>query len=256
MATQELQLQLNNFEGPLDLLLQLIKKQEIDIYDIPIAQITDQYLAYLTAMEELELDVAGDYLVMASTLMAIKSRLLLPQSKVEELDGRGDEEIDPRQALVDQLLAYQTYQEVSHYLGQQERVQARYFGKEPSAIPEQPIQPLVKGLVTTTELGAALGRLLAQQVEDHAFVNQTIDRETFSIEAAQDWICTQLQAAQGERVRFTALMQLPVTRQQVISLFLACLELMKNKMITCYQNDTNDEILLNWEGKAHESVSG
>ncbi|MFD1466271.1 segregation and condensation protein A [Lapidilactobacillus mulanensis] len=248
MATQELQLQLTKFEGPLDLLLQLIKKQEIDIYDIPIAQITDQYLAYLNSMEKLELDIAGEYLVMAATLMAIKSRFLLPQSKVAQLDAGDAEPIDPRQALVDQLLAYQTYQEVSHFLARQSQQRARYFTKEVSAIPQQPIQPLPKGLVTTTELGAALSGLLAKQAQDVAFVNQTIDREVFSIEAAQELICTQIKAVAGHRLRFSQLIQGQTTRQQVISLFLACLELMKNKVITCYQDGLNEEIRLNWEG--------
>lgn len=243
----ELQLQLTKFAGPLDLLLHLIKTQEIDIYDIPIAQITDQYLTYLNEMEQLALDVAGEYLVMASTLMAIKSRLLLPQSKVEQLDQGNVEPEDPRQALVDQLLAYQTYQEVSHYLGQRAQQRARYFTKEMSALPKQPVQPLPKDLVTTTEMAAALAHLLNQQAQDQAFVNQTIDRDVFSIEEAQDWVKQQVLAAGPQQLKFTALLQTPVSREQVIILFLACLELMKNKVITCFQATKDDEILVSGE---------
>ncbi|WP_125605810.1 segregation and condensation protein A [Lapidilactobacillus bayanensis] len=244
MATEELQLQLTKFAGPLDLLLHLIKTQEIDIYDIPIAQITDQYLIYLNEMERLALDVAGEYLVMASTLMAIKSRLLLPQSKVEQLDQGEIESEDPRQVLVDQLLAYQTYQEVSHYLSKKARERSRYFTKEASVLPKQPVKPLPKGLVTTTEMAAALTHLLTKQAQDQAFVNQTIDRDVFSIEEAQDWVKQRVSTAEQQHLKFSQLLQTPVSREQVIILFLACLELMKNKVITCFQAISDDEIFV------------
>lgn len=247
MAAEELQLQLTKFAGPLDLLLHLIKTQEIDIYDIPIAQITDQYLTYLNEMEQLELDFAGEYLVMASTLMAIKSRLLLPQSKVEQLDQGDVEPEDPRQALVDQLLAYQTYQEVSHYLGQQAQKRSRYFTKEVSTLPKQAVKPLPKGLVTTTEMAAALAHLLDQQAQNEAFVNQTIDRDVFSIEEAQVWVKQQVQSADKQPLKFSQLIQTPISREQVIILFLACLELMKNKAIICFQTSVDDEILVSGE---------
>ncbi len=104
--TEQLTLVLTDFEGPLDLLLHLIKQTKIDIYDIPIAEITAQYLDYLHQMQVLKLDVAGDYLVMAATLMKIKSKLLLPKAP-ELIEEETEEYVDPRQELVDQLLAYQ-----------------------------------------------------------------------------------------------------------------------------------------------------
>ena len=115
---------LDVFEGPLDLLLYLIKKNEVDIYDIPIAVITEQYLDYLDVMKALNLDVVGEFLVMASTLTAIKSRMLLPPSKDEEESG---EEIDPRAELMEHLLEYQRYKEAAHQLKERELLEKDIF---------------------------------------------------------------------------------------------------------------------------------
>ena len=104
----ELQFKLEGFEGPLDLLLHLINKLEIDIYDIPIAEITEQYLEYLHAMQTFELEIAGEYIVMAATLMAMKSKMLLPTQQVD-FDEDSQYEEDPREALVEQLLEYRKY---------------------------------------------------------------------------------------------------------------------------------------------------
>lgn len=231
----ELQLKLTEFEGPLDLLLHLIKKQEIDIYDIPIAQITEQYLDYLHQMQELSLEVAGDYLIMAATLMAIKSRLLLPQSKVDELDHPDEEPEDPRQALVEQLLAYQAYQEVSHYLQQQAQMRARFFSKEETIPQHLAPTPLPKGIVSLDELGAALTELLQRQRQEDMFAAQTISRDSFSLDEALALIQARLAAAPQQTVSFTSLFVLPIDREQVVTLFLACLELMKTKTIICRQ---------------------
>ena len=116
------QVRIENFEGPLDLLLHLIKKNEINIYDIPIAMIAQQYLEYLEAMEELNLNVAGDFLVMAATLLQIKSKMLLPA------DERADDEEDgpdPREELVRRLLEYKAYKEAASQLDSQETNVAR-----------------------------------------------------------------------------------------------------------------------------------
>lgn len=107
-SMQEIKIKLDVFEGPLDLLLHLIKSLELDIYDIPIANVTEQYMNYIHAMKTLELEVAGEYLVMAATLMAIKSQMLLPKAELEEEYDDVYEE-DPRDALVAQLLEYRKY---------------------------------------------------------------------------------------------------------------------------------------------------
>ena len=117
-------IKLNIFEGPLDLLLYLVKKEHLNIYDIPIAQVTEQYLAYLELMKLLDLNIAGEFLVMAATLMQIKSRMLLPR---EEATQEEDEQFDPRQELVQRLLEYQRFKEIASELRQREQKQREQF---------------------------------------------------------------------------------------------------------------------------------
>ena len=112
MSNTELKLELAAFQGPFDLLLHLIRQMKVDINDIPMSEITSQYLSYLHSIQEFQLDVAGDYLVMAATLLEIKSRLLLPIEPDPELDGDYEAD-DPRQVLVQQLLLYQQFQDIS-----------------------------------------------------------------------------------------------------------------------------------------------
>ncbi len=118
------EVKLDVFEGPLDLLLYLIKRDEINIYDIPISYITEQYLQYLEMMRMLDLSIAGEYLVMAATLMQIKSRMLLPQSHDET-----EEVEDPRQGLVNQLVEYQKFKEVARYLRDKELDRQEWFSR-------------------------------------------------------------------------------------------------------------------------------
>lgn len=129
---QEINLKLDVFEGPLDLLLHLIQKLEIDIYDIPITAVTEQYMSYIHAMQTLELEVAGEYLVMAATLMAIKSQMLLPKQELEIIDDEDFfEEEDPREALVAQLLEYRKFKYAATVLHEKEEERKLYYTKEP-----------------------------------------------------------------------------------------------------------------------------
>jgi len=133
---------LEHFEGPLDLLIHLIKRNEVNVYDIPVALITEQYLAYLSLMQELDLDVAGEFLVMAATLIHIKSRLLLPRP-TPELEGDVDEE-DPREALVRRLLEHQRFKAAAELLHDRETLRSAQHQRPESAIadvvdaPEEP----------------------------------------------------------------------------------------------------------------------
>ena len=126
--TSELTLDLAAFEGPLDLLLHLIKDLKVDIFDIPINLVTDQYLAYIHTYEALSLDVASEYLVMAATLLEIKTQMMLPKTPKEAVE----EEDDPRDSLVEQLLAFQQYQEVSHILADKQAERSLEYTKQPS----------------------------------------------------------------------------------------------------------------------------
>lgn len=123
------------FEGPLDLLLQLIQQLEIDIYDIPMADITDQYLEYIHLMKEMELDVASEYLVMAATLLAIKSKMLLPKQELE-VDFEFDDSVDPRDELVERLMEYKRFKEAAKQLKEKESERNFYFGKAPMDLGE------------------------------------------------------------------------------------------------------------------------
>jgi len=126
------QVKLDTFEGPLDLLLHLIRTNEVNIYDIPIALITEQYLGYITLMQDLNLDVAGEFLVMASTLIHIKSRMLLPRADPEQIDG-GPEE-DPREALVRRLLEHQKYKAAAELLHERETLRGAQFMRPDSRV--------------------------------------------------------------------------------------------------------------------------
>src|SRR5690625_3732718 len=118
VMNQAYQVKIDTFEGPLDLLLHLIKKFEIDIYDIPVAEITEQYMNYIQQMKKLELNIASEYLVMAATLLVLKSQMLLPKQELnEEID---DYEDDPREDLVKRLIKYRQYKEVAYNLEEKE----------------------------------------------------------------------------------------------------------------------------------------
>jgi segregation and condensation protein A len=126
------QVKLDSFEGPLDLLIHLIRKHEVDVYDIPIALITEQYLAYIALMQELNLDVAGEFLVMASTLIHIKSRMLLPRPDPSQDDAMVEE--DPREALVRRLLEHQKYKAAADLLHDRETLRAAQFMRPDSRV--------------------------------------------------------------------------------------------------------------------------
>ena len=128
---------LEAFNGPLELLMHLIEKNKIDIYDIPIAELTRQYLDYLEAMREMDMEVTSSFLVMAATLLQIKSRMMLPKKKAEE---SGEEE-DPRQELVERLLEYRRFKKVSEVLGSMADLQEHFVGRAPLDLPVHHLPP-------------------------------------------------------------------------------------------------------------------
>lgn len=157
MKKSNLTLELPNFEGPLDLLLHLIQSQKIDIYDIPIAQITSQYLDYLRQMQSLNLQIAGEYFVMSSTLLRIKSQYLLPQNDfVDQVEP--DE--DPRDELVQQLVQYSLFKKVSAYFKERNEKVPITVAKEASVSKDIRIQPLPKGQITSADLATTFSMVL------------------------------------------------------------------------------------------------
>lgn len=227
--------QLDLFEGPLDLLLHLIKKNEVDVTNIPVATITEQYLSYLDLLRDLSLDVASEYLVMAATLMLLKSRLLLPSAEPDE-----DEEADPRADLVRQLLEYQRYREAAASLAERPWLRRDVFVREPSAdgVPPDPdAKPLVR--VTLWELMAAFRTVLARAQPDP--VHQ-VEAEAVSLRDRITDVLRTLGVAR--RLTFDSLFGDAPGRAFVIVTFLAVLELAKLGAIEAVQEETLGPIFI------------
>lgn len=228
--SSNLTLELPNFEGPLDLLLHLIKSQKIDIYDIPIAQITSQYLSYLHEMQKLNLQIAGEYFVMSSMLLRIKSQSLLPQNDFTEND---EPEEDPRDELVQQLVQYSVFKKVSAYFKQRNNEVPITAAKEESVPETKKVQPLPLGQITSSELAntfiVVLQRLRLRQ-PDIVSVNV---KET-PINDMIDFLRTKL--AKQKTVSFFSCSDKLTSLSDVIGLFLALLELCKKQEIKVKQS--------------------
>ena len=206
------------FEGPLDLLLHLIKQNQIDIYDIPIALVTEQYLDYIRIMKALDLTIAGEFLVMAATLMYIKSRMLLP-APIEEEEEEGE---DPRAELVQRLVEYKRFKEAAVRLSQQALLGVDVF-----------IRPAREIEADLFHLIDALRELVKrQEIED--FHEVTLDRVTLQDKMTELW--DKLQGAK-EAVAFSALFTPLSSRLELIVTFLALLELIRSGMLRAYQRD-------------------
>lgn len=224
------EIKLDIFEGPLDLLLYLIRKNEIDIYNIPIALITEQYLSYLDLMRSLNLDLAGEYLVLASTLVHIKSKLLLPPAEGE---GEEEEGEDPRKELVRQLLEYQAFKEAALHLDERPLLERDVFTR--GALAEAPVSSGEEEEEMTEvdifELVSAFRRIIAglDLRED-----LEIDAEKMSLTDRINEILEKL-SEQGQ-ITFAELLGDRVDRRRIIYTFLAILELMKLRMIRAYQS--------------------
>jgi segregation and condensation protein A len=229
---------LDKFEGPLDLLLHLIRKNELDIYDIPISVITRQYLDYIKLMKDLNLEVAGDFLVMASTLLHIKSRMLLPQDDQEEGE---EEEQDPRQELIRRLLEYQQYKEAGQVLEARALLGREVFIRacpEPELVAaENEEGPLELSLF---DLVDAFRALLAR-VPAESFHNVAAP-EALSIADCINEILSLLQ--ERDTLQFEDLVAEDITRERIIVTFLALLELCKLKLIRIFQNGEHGNIWL------------
>ncbi|WP_409297988.1 segregation/condensation protein A [Peribacillus sp. SCS-26] len=234
------------FEGPLDLLLHLINRLEIDIYDIPVAAITEQYLSFIHTMKELELDLASEYLVMAATLLAIKSKMLLPKYEEPsyEEDENFDLENDPRDELVEKLIEYRTYKQAAAEFKQLEQDRGMVFTKPPSDLSEyaagaeQDKQDLD---VTLYDMLGALQKLLRRKKLQKP-VYAKIEKQEISMESRMNDIMKHLQKISG-RVKFQELF--PVAEKpHIVVTFLSILELMKQKSIHVEQENNFSDIFV------------
>lgn len=244
---EKLQLVLSDFQGPLDLLLHLIRQSKIDIYNIPIAEITEQYMEYLHKMNVLQLDIAGDYLVMAATLMRIKSQLLLPQAPTEQHTTASDNPVDPRSDLVAQLLTYQAFKSVAQTLKQHEKKRQQLHAKPLSALAaakDQEIR-LKPGVKVAADLARAVADLLQKQ--DLTKQASQIKAEKITLKQAQSAIMEQLQLQ--PQTTFGNLLRQQAGIEEVVTKFMALLELIKKQVIVVQQTDYQADILVQLRSK-------
>lgn len=221
---------LEAFEGPLDLLMHLIEKNKINIYDIPIAEVTEQYLAYLDQFKEFDIEIASEFLVMAATLLQIKSRILLPKSKRVEEEPSGDEELDPRQELVERLLEYRRFKEVSEAMHQMASEQAKLFFRPPQKMAAQymPLENLDIRLLMDAF------QTLMEASADHTAL---VSREEFSVQDKMADIIWLLEKHK-KKLLFTDAFTRAGTKAELVATFLALLELLKLRRVSVEQRYT------------------
>lgn len=234
-----LQIKLPVYEGPFDLLLDLIKKNEMDIYNISISEITKQYLDYLGQMKALSLEIAGEFLVMAATLIYIKSKMLLPNETIdEEEDG-----VDPREELVRKLLEYQSFKEAAKNLSLLEHERGRVFTRQVTDYYLKELSPEDIGIDTFSadlyDLLHAFHSVLSQM--KHVEFHEVFEEEV-TIEEKIYFIRKEL--SEKSEIPFRKLLGEKFTKNELIATFLALLELVRLKFLRAKQSETFGEILI------------
>lgn len=236
---QAYQVKLDAFEGPLDLLLHLIKQYEIDIYDIPVAEITKQYNEYIQKMHQLELNIASEYLVMSATLLAIKSQMLLPTEELDELEDEYME--DPREELVQRLIEYKKYKEVAEHLEEIEKDAEQIFTRAPTIFSDVDDKIIEKGDTSVYDMLQAFQRMLKRKKWNEP-LKTTVPRTEIPIEQRMDEVLTRIKGIK-EGVAFEELFPYP-SKSHVVITFVALLELMKANKVYCKQKSIFDSLYI------------
>ena len=241
--TKSYQVKVDGFEGPLDLLLHLVNRYEIDIYDIPVSKITDQYMNYIHTMRELELDLASEYLVMAASLLAIKSQMLLPNPTLEEVDDEDLEE-DPREDLMRKLIEYRKYKQAAEGLKEKEVEANRIYTRPPMRQEEvQGEAPAIKpGEASIYDMIHAMSKMLSRSNANEQVQETKIKRDEVPIQMRMEEILTQVDLQEGG----TSFYQLfkKRSRPHIVVTFMAILELMKSNDIVCVQQQHFEELIV------------
>ncbi len=246
MQEKKLEFKINEFQGPLDLLLHLIEKNKFNIFDIPIVEITEQYLAYVNDMEESNLDIMSEFLVMAATLISIKAKMLLPKEEKEE-----EEEEDPRAELVRRLLEYKMYKYASYELKDMEMDAVKAYYKTAS-IPDEvkqyreEIDPAeVVGDTTLAKLNEIFNQVMKRTVDRVDPIRSkfgTIEKEEVRIEDKMEEIKTSIRGLKS--INFRTLLETQASKINIIVTFLAILELMKVGDIVIKQEELFGDIII------------
>ncbi len=231
-------IKLKDFEGPLDLLLHLVSKYEVDIYDVPIVEVIEQYLAYIATLQAMKLEVAGEYMVMASQLMLIKSRKLLP--KVVEAEPMAD---DPELELLGQIEEYRKYKALSEEFGHQHDERAKFFSK--------PKQELIFEEVTLShdttlmDLFLSFSHVMSQRQKELRNNHTVIEGDDYRIEDMMEVLEERL--GQQAQLSLDQVFKDCQSRSEMITLFLATLELIKLHRVLVEQEDNFGQIILRKE---------
>ncbi len=231
-----IEFKINEFEGPLDLLLHLIKESKMDIMNIEIEEITKQYMNYLEEQEKMNLEIASEYLVLASELLEIKSKMLLPSYK----DENEEEEEDPREELINRLLEYQAYKEITKVLQEKESLRREIYTKSPENIKNYIDE--VKEInidVSLDDLVDAFKRYL-QRKQDNKPLKTKVTVNEISVSSRRHDIKRLLKTK--KKVSFFELFPV-ISKEYVVATFLAILEMAKSQELRITQNDTFDDII-------------
>ena len=228
---------INEFEGPLDLLLHLIKENKMDIMNIEIEKITEQYISYLNEQEKMNLEIASEYLVMASELIELKSKLLLPNPKVEETE---EEQVDPREELVNRLLEYQAYKEITKVLKEKEELRKEIYTKSPENIKNYIEEDTkLSSDITLDDLVEAFKKYLERKKESKPLKTKVTTNE-ISVSSRRLEIKSILK--KKPKVSFFELFPV-LNKEYIVATFLAILEMAKNKELKITQNKNFDDII-------------
>lgn len=232
----DIEFRINDFEGPLDLLLHLIKESKMDIMNIEIELITKQYMEFLDKQEKMNLEVSSEYLVLASELLEIKSRLLIPNNKNEETE----EEEDPREELVNRLLEYQAYKDITKVLQEKELLRKDIYTKAPENIKNYIEEDNeIHADVTLDDLVAALQKYYQRKIDNKPLKTKVTVNE-ISVSSRRHDIKNVLR--EKKRVSFFELFPV-ASKDYIVATFLAILEMAKSKELVITQNETFDDII-------------
>lgn len=233
----EYKISLPVYEGPMELLLDLIKKDEIDIYDIPIAKITDGFMEYIDKAKKINMDLAGDFLIMAAKLLEIKSKMMLPKKEAEV----EEEEEDPRDELVQKILEYQKFKELENYFRERSDFESKSLTREGEDIGEIDEIDLISGF-NPVDLSKVFNKLLKRAKLREDFEEVSISRDEYSVAACMDEVVRLME--ESETILFTQLIGEEFTREKLVTYFLSILELAKIGKIKVGQKANFDDIII------------
>ncbi len=233
---------LDSYEGPLDLLLNLIEKSKIDIYDIPINIITEQYLDYIDGMEKFDLEITSEFLVMAATLLQIKSKLLLPKA-IKSEEGDEEEDEDPRDELVRRLLAYKKYKEAASELRIYEDLGIKSFIKPQEDLTQFVDEEIEIGPFDIDSLLKTLSKMLDRRgLRTEILSIEEIRRDEYTIKDCTQDILERLLV--NDKIKFSQLLNDSSTRNEIVAYFLSLLELMRFRNIFVKQDEAFSDLII------------